>query len=155
MSDRLNINSEMAALDTKQRDFYTSLTDEEKRKFSSFLMLKWGSAVQSNSFDIEAYYLRAMNENVNQHFFELNRHPQLQWLLLTTISPDIGKQKHYYPKLAGRTSADPKVKFLAAIYPSRKLEDLEVMAELNDQGHLKDLARQHGWTEQEIKKYFS
>lgn len=144
----------MAMFDSKQRDFYRSLTDEERKKFSSFLMLKWGSAVQNDNFDVEAYYIRAMNENVNQHFFELNRHAELQWLLLTTVSPDIGRQKHYYPKLESKVTNDPKVKFLSVLYPTRKVEDLKVMAELNDQGNLRDLARQHGWSEQEIKKYF-
>ena len=43
--DKLNIRNEMAQLDRKNRDFYDELTDEERRKFSTFLMIRWSSAV--------------------------------------------------------------------------------------------------------------
>ena len=51
MSDKLNIANEMRQLDLKNRDFYDELTPEEKKKFSTFLMIRWSSAVQvSNSY---------------------------------------------------------------------------------------------------------
>lgn len=152
MSDKLNIRNEMAAFDRKDREFYNSLTDEERKKFSTYLMLKWGSSVQG-SFDLEAYYLRATNENLNVNFFDLNRHPKLQWLLCTTVSPGMGVQRHYFPKTSGRSS-NPCLKFLQQIRPADKPEDLELLVQLNDQRHFEDMARQYGWSEDEIRKFF-
>lgn len=152
MSDKLNIRNEMAAFDRKDREFYDSLTDEERKKFSTYLMLKWGSSVQGSP-ELEAYYLRATNENVNVNFFDLNRHPKLQWLLCTTVSPGMGIQRHYFPKTSGR-SVNVCLKFLKLIKPADKPEDLELLVELNDQRYFEDMARQYGWSEEEIRKFF-
>ena len=48
MSDRLHISNEMRQLDVKNRDFYDELDSEERKKFSTFLMLRWGSAVEGS-----------------------------------------------------------------------------------------------------------
>jgi len=56
MSDKLNIGNEMRELDAKNRDFYDELTVEERRKFSTFLMVRWGSAVDG-SREIQEYYV--------------------------------------------------------------------------------------------------
>ena len=42
--DKLTIANEMKEFDLKNRNFYLDLTDEEKKKFSNFLMIRWGSA---------------------------------------------------------------------------------------------------------------
>ena len=41
MSDKLNIANEMRQLDRKNRRFYRDLTDEERKKFSNYLMIRW------------------------------------------------------------------------------------------------------------------
>jgi len=46
MSDKLSIQNEMRAFDSKDRGFYDSLTDEERKKFSTFLMMKYGANVE-------------------------------------------------------------------------------------------------------------
>ena len=44
--DKLNIRNEMSALDHKQRDYYDSMTDDEKKKFAAFLMIRWEVQLQ-------------------------------------------------------------------------------------------------------------
>ena len=97
MSDKLNIANEMKAFDSKDRMFYRELTDEERKKFSNFLMVRWGSSVQGST-ELQAYYLLACNENLNKHFFDINNHPELQWLSATTVSPGMGTFKHEWIK---------------------------------------------------------
>ena len=72
--DKLSINNEMAVFDRKDRDFYNSLTDDERKKFSNYLMIRYGSSVQG-SRDLQEFYLIACNERLNKHFFTINRHP--------------------------------------------------------------------------------
>lgn len=152
MADKLNINNEMAEFDLKNRKFYDDLTEEERKKFSSFLMLKWGSAV-SGSFEMEAYYLRSVNENVNPSFFELSRHPKLQWLICTTASPGLGKQRHYYPKTGSTGGQNVKTKTLHQLFPLLKNDEIALLAELNDTRDIENLAREHGWTDQELRVF--
>ncbi len=92
--DPLYIGNEMAAYDRKDREYYDKFTDEQKKQFSTYLMLRYGASV-GGSQDLQAYYLMAANERVNKNFFDLNKHPKLQWLSCTTVSPNMGKQFHY------------------------------------------------------------
>ena len=93
MSDKLSIANEMMCFDRKDRNFYADLTDEEKKKFSNFLMIRWGSSVQG-SRDLQEFYLISTNERLNKHFFTINRHPQLQWLCASSVSPGMGTHRH-------------------------------------------------------------
>lgn len=151
--DKLNIKSEMSAFDRKNRDFYDSLTDEEKKKFAPFLMIRWGSAVGGNP-DLQAYYLMSCNERLNKHFFEISasKHKKLQWLLATTVSPGMGNQYHQWIKLGKKTTDNKSVKFLRELYPHLKDDDLKLMAELNDKDDLKAYAKALGWADKDIKK---
>ena len=38
--DKLSIANEMTQFDRKNREFYNELTDEERRKFSNYLMIR-------------------------------------------------------------------------------------------------------------------
>ena len=129
--DKLSINNEMAVLDRKDRTFYDSLTTEERKKFSNFLMIRYGSSVQG-SRDLQEFYLIATNERLNKHFFNINRHPKLQWLCATTVSPGMGAQRHQWiaPKKKEPGASGIK-KQLIELYPHLKDDELELMAELN------------------------
>lgn len=151
MSDKLNIANEMRSLDSKDRQFYRDLTEEERKKFSTFLMIRWGSSVQGSA-ELQQYYLLACNENLNRHFFELSRHPELQWLLATTVSPGMGTFRHDWIKQKKREGSNNKaVKFLRQIYPTYSEDELELLAQINDTRDLKQLAREHGWDDKRIK----
>lgn len=126
--DKLSIANEMAQFDRKNRRFYDELTDEEKKKFSNYLMIRWGSSVQGGR-DLQEFYLIATNERLNKHFFAINRHPRLQWLCATTVSPDMGTHRHQWIAPKKKDSADSGVKKqLAELFPNMKLDDIEAMA---------------------------
>ena len=151
MSDKLNIANEMRAFDSKDRKFYADLTDEERKKFSNFLMIRWGSSVQGSA-ELQQYYLISCNENLNKHFFDLAKHPELQWLSATTVSPGMGNFRHDWIKQKKREGSNNKaVKFLRQIYPDYKEDELELLAQINDTADLKKLAKEHGWDDKRIK----
>ncbi len=129
--DKLSIANEMQQFDNKNREFYATLNDEERRKFSNYLMIRWGSAVQG-SRDLQEFYVIATNERLNRHFFAINRHPRLQWLAATTVSPGLGTQRHPWiaPKKKEPGTGTIK-KQLAELYPHLKDDEIAVMAEIN------------------------
>jgi hypothetical protein len=133
MSDKLNIANEMRMFDRKVRTFYDDLTAEEKKKFSNYLMIRWGSAVEG-SRDLQEFYVIACNERFNKHFFNISKHPKLQWLLATTVSPDLGTPRHPWiapkKKEAGLSA---KRKALMEIYPHYKDDEIDVMARITTQ----------------------
>ena len=150
--DKLSINNEMTQFDRKNREFYDELTDEERKKFSTYLMLRYGASVEGNT-DLQEWYLRATNERMNMHFFDLGKHPKLQWLLATTVSPGMGVQRHYWQGAKKKEGSNSKaVKFITQLYPHMKQDEVELLADLNTAKELKELAKQSGWTDQDIKK---
>ena len=136
MSDKLNIANEMREFDLKNRNFYTDLTDEEKKKFSNFLMIRWGSSVQG-SRDLQEFYLISTNERLNKHFFTINKHPHLQWLCASSVSPGMGAHRHQWisPKKKDENSANAgtKKKQLLTLFPNMKGSDAEAMSKIVSQ----------------------
>lgn len=146
MSDKLNIGNEMREFDRKNRAFYDSLTEEEQRKFSPYLMVRWGSAV-TGSRELQEFYVIATNERLNKHFFSINtaRHKKLQWLMATTVSPDFGTQKHIWIAPKKRESgASAKRRQLAEIFPHYRDDELDVMMTVVDQREIDDWFKQAG-----------
>ena len=150
MSSSLEIKYEMQAFDRKDRAYYDNFTDEDRKKFSTYLMLKYG-ANTSGSRDLQAYYLMATNERVNKHFFELGRHPKLQWLCCTSVSPSMGGQFHYWLNGKKKEGDNKSQKFLAKLYPNLKTDEIDLLAKINDKRELADMARRLGFDDKSIK----
>jgi len=144
--DKLSIANEMAQFDRKNREFYDDLTDEEKKKFSNYLMIRWGSAVQG-SRELQEFYVIATNERLNKRFFDINRHPRLQWLCATTVSPGLGTQRHVWvaPKKreAGASGARKQI---AELFPHLKDDELDLLIKITDkkdiEAYVKSLGRE-------------
>lgn len=121
----------MAVFDRKDRKFYDELTVDEKKKFSNFLMIRYGSSVQGGR-ELQEFYLISTNERLNKHFFAINKHPKLQWLCATTVSPGMGIQRHQWiaPKKKEPGASGIK-KQIAELYPTLKDDEIELMARLN------------------------
>ena len=150
--DPLHISNEMDAFDRKDRAYYDKFTDEQRKKFSTYLMLRYGASV-TGDITLQSYYLMATNQRVNKHFFDLNRHPKLQWLMCTSVSPDMGNKYHYWlpAKKKVGASTNKLIKFVREIWPNLKEDELEMIITLNDKKELKQLAKEHGWNDKQIK----
>jgi hypothetical protein len=144
MSDKLTIANEMKMFDRKVRSFYDDLTAEEKKKFSNYLMIRWGSAVEG-SRELQEFYVIATNERLNKHFFNVSKHPKLQWLMATSVSPDLGSQRHPWiapeKKQAGLSA---KRKALMAMYPHYKDDEIEVMMQIVSDKEIKQYSKDSG-----------
>jgi hypothetical protein len=149
--DPLNIKNEMAAFDKKDREYYDKFTDQERKKFSTYLMLRYGASVSGNA-DLQAYYLMATNEHVNKNFFDISKHPKLQWLCCTTVSPNMGIQHHNW-LAAKKVDGNNKVrKFISKLYPTLKNPEIDMLVEINDIKDIKKLAKDMGYDDKDIKK---
>lgn len=144
MTDKLNIGNEMRQFDRKNRNFYDELSEEERKKFSPFLMIRWGSSVEG-SRDLQEFYLIATNERLNKNFFALSRHPKLQWLLATTVSPDMGTPRHnWIPHKKKQTGDAKKRRQLIEIFPTYKDDEIDVMMEIVTDADIKNYLKQMG-----------
>jgi hypothetical protein len=146
--DKLHIRNEMAQLDRKNRDFYDELTEDERKKFSLYLMIRWSSTVAADT-QTQEYYVRACNHYLNRHFFSINRHPKLQWLTATAVSPDVGTLDHHYirPKSKNKGTGSHK-KTLMKFFPTMKMVDIELLSSIVTAKELREFERQHGYQDE-------
>jgi hypothetical protein len=144
MSDKLNIANEMRMFDRKVRSFYDNLTPEEKKKFSNYLMIRWGSAVEGNR-ELQEYYVQSCNYYFNKHFFSVSKHPKLQWLMATSVSPGLGTPRHNWiaPKKK-EAGLGAKRKTLIEMYPNYKDDEIDVMAQITTQKEIDAYNKQAG-----------
>lgn len=147
--DKLSIANEMTQFDRKNRRFYDELTDEEKKKFSNYLMIRWGSSVQGNQ-ELQEFYVIACNEQLNKHFFAINRHPKLQWLCATAVSPGLGVHRHQWIAPKKKEPGESGIKKqLSDLFPNMKTDEIEVMSSITTQKEITAYLRELG---QDTKK---
>lgn len=134
----------MSRFDLKDRGFYDSLTEEERRKFSNYLMIRWGSSVQG-SRELQEFYAISANERLNKHFFAVNRHPKLQWLMATSVSPGMGTQRHQWIAPKKKDAGNNEIKkMLMELYPAMKMSDIEALSRLTNKKELQEHLHEHG-----------
>jgi len=147
MAEKVELNRVLKALDAKDRGFYDRLTDEEKKGFSMFLMLRYASSVHG-PLELQHYCLAATNHYANRDFFNLGKHPKLQWLCLTATSPDMGSQRHQWIGMKKKASTSKKGaekrKILSEMYPTYKEEDIGLLASITTDDEIKEYLRSLG-----------
>lgn len=144
----------LPAINRKDRDYFDSLSDEDKKAVTFYTLNRWLSTVDSANEDLVSYYLRNTNKCVNRHFFDIpmtvdNDHRKLMWLLLTTASPGVGNQRHKWIKL--QKDANPLKSQIKDLFPNMKDDDAAVLSQLVDKKELKKYVDGHG-QEKSIKR---
>ncbi len=145
MSDKLPLNTVLAAIDRKDYAFYDGLTPEHQKQVAPFLLNRYVSLVKGSS-ELQAYYLMAGNQRVNCTYFELAKHPKLVWQLLCTVSPGMGTQFHQWVghKKKKKDKSNEIHNALAKMYPNMKNDELDLMTSITTTEELKAHAEASG-----------
>ena len=109
-------------------------------------MIRWGSSI-NGSRELQEYYVQSTNHYLNKHFFALSKHPKLQWLMATAVSPGMGTHRHNWiaPKKKETAAGASAIrKQLAELFPNRKADELDVMASITTKKELDQYIRDHG-----------
>jgi hypothetical protein len=155
MSNKLSIKEEMRAIDQRDRSWWDSLTEEEQKKVSIFVLMRYTSAVQTNNPDIEYHYLKLTNELVNKHYNILRHEPQLQHKLLQCVGLGV-TQFHPWipPSKQKKGKAGKLLKWLQELYPTYNDDELELLVSTNSKQDFVDIAEETGMDKKQIKELF-
>ena len=87
----------LTAVDRKDYGYYDRLTDEQRQKFSPYMLVVFLSSV-TGKMELQQYHLLSTNEFANKYVFndQIQDHPKLQWLMLCAAGLGKGKQFHSY-----------------------------------------------------------
>lgn len=152
MTAKLDIKQELSAVDLKNYDFYSNLTDDEKKAFSPYILMRYVSNVQGDQY-LQEWFVETTNEFVNKNHWDLSKtHKELLWKLFA--STGIG-QKMYHPYLAsGKKEKVNKIeKLLSEIYPTWKISDIKLQASLMSKQDKEDLFDKLGFDKKQRKEY--
>lgn len=128
----------LTAIDKKDYDYFDRLTPEQQKKFVPFMMLHWMSAIKANE-GLSRYYVMSAAEYANKYMFNENvmKHPKLQWLMLCSASPGLGKQFHQWiphikmnvSKLKETAKVKDVKEYFKKIYPKTSDSDLTELSQ--------------------------
>ena len=148
----LDIKRELAGVDLRNYDFYDKLTDEEKKSFSPYILMRWINGLDNNQ-EIQEYYLEQVNELVNKDHWVLSKeHKALLWKLYAACGVGF-KVKHQYLKSGTKEKAVKIEKLLAEIYPAMKIEDIKLMASMMTKADKTELFDKMGFDKKQRKEY--
>lgn len=145
LTNKLPLNTVLAAIDKKDHGFYDTLTPEHQKQLAPFLLNRYVSLVKGSS-ELQAYYLMAGNQRVNCTYFELAKHPKLVWQLLCTVSPGMGTQFHQWVghKKKDKNTKDKNRKYIEQLHPTAKRDELNMLVNMYTDKDIKELQRLHG-----------
>lgn len=133
----------LAAIDRKDYGYYDRLTEEQQRKFSPYMMVRWMSSMKGSTA-LQQYHVLSVNEFANTHLFSefVSKHPKLQWLML--CASGLGsKQFHQFIK-ANKLDDNDLISFLSTVYPNSKMSDLKTLASIITVEELEQYIRDSG-----------
>ena len=153
MAAKLDIQRELRAVDQKDYSFYDNLTDEEKKAFSPYILMRYTSNVKMPDRDIQEWCVEMTNELVNKNHWDLSKnHRGLLWKLFAATGTGVNL---YHPYLAaGKKEKSNKIeKLLAELNPTMKLCDIKIWAKMLTKEDKEELFDKMGFDKKQRKEY--
>jgi hypothetical protein len=120
----LDIKDEMYWADKKRFDWLEGMDPDLAKTFSPLVAMKWFSVVEGPNSD---YYIQMANDLVNVGFWELSKHPELQWKLMCAAG--CGQpQRHGWVAMAHKRKVIGKLdQVLLKYHPQLSDDELSIL----------------------------
>lgn len=157
MSDKVELKEKLAAVDLNFKQLWDEMDDANRKSLKSelYILNRYISSAKGQSRDVQEHFVLAVNEYFNKHWNTLQKHPKLLWMLLCMRSHESKKIMFHewigFKRKKGETKLS---KFLLEIYPNRKQDEIELMAQMMTAKEAKELAKLHGYEDKQIEKLF-
>ena len=152
---KLALKDILEAVDQGGRDLWDLFDEEQKKDVKFFLLNRYVSSVRTSNREVQEHFVLATNEYFNKHWNLLYKHPKLLWQLLCCCGYE-NKQAYFHEWIGNKKKAGEgkKLKLLQEMYPSRKMDELEMLADMMTAKELKHLAQEQCWDDKKIDKFF-
>jgi hypothetical protein len=156
MSEKIELKEKLSAVDQNIRELWDAMDAEQQKALKNefFILNRYISNVQSPKRELQEHFVLTVNEYFNKNWNNLQKHPKLLWLLLCMCSYN-GETVYFHQWLGNKKktgTGGKKLKFLAEIYPNRKIDELEMLADMSTDKDIKDLGRKYGMDEATLAK---
>lgn len=156
MSEKIPLKEILSAVDQNVVELWDAIDADQKKalKKEFFILNRYISNVKGQSEAVQEHFVLAVNEYFNKHWNDLQQHPELLWRLLCMCHYE-NKKVFFHEWIGLKRSSNPnnkKVKFLQEVYPNRKIDELEMLSKMMTDKDMIELAKDHGWTDAQIKQ---
>lgn len=151
-SAKLDIKRELNSINLKDYKFYENLTDEEKKVFSPYVLMRYTSNAQGDQ-DVYEWFLENTNENINKNHWILSKtHKELLWKLFAATGAGIPVNYNYLA--AGKKEKVKKIeKLIAELNPAMKLNEVKLLASMMSKQDIEELFDKMGFDKKQRKEY--
>ena len=156
-TNKLPLKDILAAIDMNAKNVWDELSDDERKQVSFYLLNRYVSAIKGKTEDKQLQIFQT-NQYYNKNFFTLSsKHKKLLWYLLC-MTANTSKSIRYHEWIGYKqkvsNSTAKAIKFLEKLYPTKKQDELKLLATINTTKELKQLAEDMGMPKEQIKKTF-
>lgn len=166
MSNKVELSEKLQFVDQNVREAWDAMDADQQKalKQEFFILNRYISNVAKPekhwqkgkvpTTEEQRHFVLAVNTYFNKHWNLLQKHPKLMWLLLCMCNYD-GQTEFFHQWIGFKKKEggnNKRVKFLAEIYPNRKMDEIEMMAELATDKEIKALAKTYGMEDSVIAK---
>lgn len=150
MKEKLPLKQQLDALDYKKRKWYDSLSDEDKKQVSPWVLMRFLSS-SGGSREFQEYFLEMTNDVVNVHFNTVRHHPDLQVGLMQAVGL---KQSIGHPWIApGKRGQQSKLHTIVSeLHPNLNDDEVDLFVREQSKDDMIDMLDQLGYEKKEIKK---
>jgi hypothetical protein len=152
MATKLTLSNWIVAADSKNYTFYSKLSDQDKKSFGHFVLMRMTSNCSGDK-DLQEWFIEMTNEAVNKHHWTISKHhKELIWLLYTTTG--VGCKVNHPYLAAGKNDPKNKIeKLLCELEPATKLSDIKLKAKLMSAEEIENLLDGLGYDKQSKKDF--
>ena len=147
----LDLMRVLGELDAGNRNFYNSLTPEEKKAYTPLVLMRWMSNLGDQNPN-QAYAILAVNDIVNIGFWQLTKHPELQHLQLCLTGLGKKQYRSWIAAKGSKSKGKPIREFFLEMWPGANADELDIMQDSYDNDSFKDLLYAAGKSDREVKE---
>lgn len=145
-----NLSDILNSLDKKDYNVYNKMTDDQKKEFQPFVLMRYMSSASDN----DLYALVLVNEYVNKYFWDLSSEKEFQGKLLAASG--MGK-KTYHQWISNKTvNSNALHSFVIEIFNNKNWHcnknEIELFCKMNTLDDINTLCGEYGKTKDEQKK---
>lgn len=147
-----NLSDILNSLDKKDYTIYNKMSDEQKKEFQPFVLMRFMSSVPND--DESLYSLVLVNEYVNKYFWDLSTDKELQSKLLSASG--LGNKK-YHQWIANKTINSNAIHaFIIEVFNNKNWHcnntEIDMFCKMNTLEDITDLCNEYGKTKDEQKR---
>ena len=141
----------MAAVDRKDYNYYTNLTDEQRKSLNLWMTQRYASSVQGK---FAGHYLVMINEFMNTHWSDVSKHPELQWKLMCLAGTGKGQFHPFVKVPKAKRKKDKVEEIVRELFPLLKHDEIRLFLKMNSKEEIKVLAMESGVDDKTLDEAF-